>query len=112
MVERQQRFALLLGQLLVWAFESGYRVTVGEAWRPEATSRWYASLGTGIPDSLHTVRLAVDLNLFVDGVYQETSEVYRPLGDHWKSLDPDARWGGDFKKCDGNHFSLAYNGRA
>ena len=31
------------------------------------------------------------------------------FGAFWKSLDPDCCWGGDFN--DGNHYSIAYQGR-
>lgn len=68
--------------------------------------------------SLHYLGLANDLALYIDGVYQTTTEAYAPLGKYWKSLHPDLRWGGDFRdargkpKPDGNHFSITFGGRA
>jgi len=57
--------------------------------------------------SLHRDRLAVDFNLFRDGVYLRGTEDYRPLGEVWEAMG--GSWGGRFN--DGNHFSLAYKGR-
>lgn len=69
----------------------------------------YASRGTGIKNSLHTLRSAVDLLLLNDdGSLVKDSEVYRPLGDFWKKLRPGNCWGGDFG--DGNHFSHEWGG--
>lgn len=121
--EKQRLFMLLLGEFLVWCYKNDYEVTEGEAWRPDWVAEIYAQQGKGIRNTLHTKRLAIDLNLFLDttkagdeDVYQKDSEAYRPLGEHWKSLHPLCRWGGDFKdaagnpKPDGNHFSLEHEG--
>lgn len=61
--------------------------------------------------SLHYLGLANDLALYIGGVYQTTTEAYKPLGEYWKSLHQDCRWGGDFKKPDGNHFSVEWEGK-
>ena len=63
-------------------------------------------------NSCHYIRLAADLNLFIGGVYQDTTEAHRPLGEKWKTMHPLARWGGDFPRPDGNHYSFAYQDRA
>ncbi|HGE6896530.1 TPA: M15 family metallopeptidase [Serratia marcescens] len=108
--EKQQLFTALIGQLITWAGDHGYRLTFGEAYRtPEQAAR-NAKTGTGIANSLHTQRLAVDFNLFINGVYQTQTEAYTPLGEYWESLG--GAWGGRFKdRPDGNHFSLAHDGR-
>lgn len=61
--------------------------------------------------SLHYLGLANDLALYVGGVYQEATAAYQLLGAKWKNMHPEAAWGGDFKKADGNHFSIAYGGK-
>jgi hypothetical protein len=62
--------------------------------------------------SIHRDRLAIDLNLFIDGRWQQDSAAYEPLGVYWESLGPDCIWGGRFSMPDGNHFSLRHDGRA
>src|SRR3990172_8272116 len=110
--QAQRDFTRCLGQLLVWAAANGYELTGGEWYRPPEMAEIYAARGIGIKQSVHTMRLAVDFNLFRDGIYQQQSEAYQPLGEHWKSLNPLARWGGDLQKKDGtprpdgNHFAF------
>jgi hypothetical protein len=110
--EKQQQFAILVAKLILWADEQGYAVTFGEAYRTPEQAALNAKKGSGIANSLHTVRLAVDLNLFKNGKYLSNSEDHKPLGDYWKSLGAECCWGGDFKpRADGNHYSLSHEGR-
>lgn len=62
--------------------------------------------GKGIAKSLHRQRLAIDLNLIIDGALARTVDDYRPLGEYWESLDPQNRWGGKFvhPRPDADHF--------
>ena len=109
--EKQRLFMRLLGEFLVWVYQQGYAVTGGELERTVAQAAENAARGSGIANSLHLVRLAIDLNLFIEGVYQTHSEAYKPLGEKWKSMHPLCRWGGDFvSRPDGNHFSLEHQG--
>lgn len=109
--QRQRRFLPLVAKLIDFAYAQGYELTAGELYRTAEQAKINAQSGAGISNSLHTQRLAVDLQLFKDGLYLTDSEAYRPLGEFWKTLDPDAAWGGDFTtRKDGNHFSLAWNG--
>lgn len=110
--DKQRRFTECVGRLIAWAYEQGYELTFAEAYRTPEQAALNAKAGTGIPSSVHILRLAVDLNLFVDGTYQTATDAHKPLGEYWKSLDPDARWGGDFSKPDGNHYSFTHEGRA
>jgi hypothetical protein len=109
--EKQRRFVRLIGRLIEWAYANGYELTFGDAYRTPAQAEANAAAGIGIAKSLHTQRLAVDFNLFREGVFLTASEDHRPLGEFWKSLAPDTRWGGDFSKPDGNHYSLEFEGR-
>jgi len=108
--EKQRKFTVLVARLILWANDKDYGLTMGEAYRTPEQAALNAKTGSGISNSLHRIRLAIDLNLFIGGTYQTDSEAYRPLGDYWKSLDPDCCWGGDFKHKDGNHFSLQNEG--
>lgn len=107
--EKQSLFAGLVAELLQRALALGFEVTLGEAYRsPEEAAR-LAKLGLGIKTSLHTSRLAIDLNLFKGGKYLTTDEAHRPLGEWWEQQDPLCRWGGRFN--DANHYSLEHGGR-
>lgn len=109
--EQQSLFVKLVAQLIQWAYSNGYELTFGEAWRTPEQAKLNAAKGTGIPNSLHISRLAIDLNLFRDGVFLDSTEHHRALGNYWKSLHPLACWGGDFKpRPDGNHYSLQRDG--
>ncbi len=106
--EKQALFTVKIAQLINWADERGYRLTFGEAYRTPEQAALNAKKGSGISNSLHTQRLAVDFNLFINGQYQQDSAAYSPLGEYWESIG--GAWGGRFSKPDGNHFSLEHNG--
>jgi hypothetical protein len=110
--QKQSVFARLAASLILRAARTGYDVTLGEAYRsPEEAAR-LAKLGKGIKTSLHTSRLALDLNLFKDGRYLTQTEDYRALGEWWEALSTEeytCHWGGYFR--DGNHFSIGHQGR-
>lgn len=105
--EKQSRFALMVARLIFKAEELGYEVTFGEAWRSEEEARRLAGAGKGVARSLHCDRLAVDLNLFLDGWWLRETLDHLPLGEWWESQG--GTWGGRFG--DGNHYSLAHEGR-
>ena len=111
--EKQRLFMQLVGQFLVWIYQQpGYEVSGGELLRSKEQALANAASGAGIANSLHLDKLAIDLQLFVNGAYQTETEAYKPLGDFWKTLNPLCRWGGDFtSRKDGNHFSLTHEGR-
>ena len=104
--DKQAKFTVMIANLILWADERGYKLTFGEAYRTQEQAELNAKSGRGIRNSLHTQRLAVDFNLFIDGQYKTGSESYKPLGEYWESLG--GAWGGRFN--DGNHFSLEHNG--
>lgn len=108
LVSKQGRFTVMIAKLILWAEQHGYVLTFGEAYRSPEQAALNARKGRGIQHSLHTQRLAVDFNLFTDGVYQRDSAAYRPLGEYWESLG--GSWGGRFSRPDGNHFSLEHHG--
>ena len=107
--EKQSFFAVLVARLILHAVQEGYAVTLGEAMRSPTEAARLAKAGKGLAQSLHTSRLAIDLNLFVNGVYQSKTEAYRALGDWWERQHVLCAWGGHFG--DGNHFSLSHGGK-
>lgn len=109
--KKQSRFAVCIANLISYATKQGYEVTFGDAFRD---NRLHGEFGVkkeyGHKNSVHKIRLAVDLNLFVNGEYITSGDhpAYLELGEYWKTLDKDARWGGDFD--DANHFSFTHWG--
>ncbi len=104
--DKQIKFAGLVSQLIAKAFNLGYGVTLGDAYRDPRCPY-------GSEVSLHRQRLAIDLNLFarVEGKwkYLDKSEDHKVLGMWWEQLDPECAWGGRFS--DGNHYSLKHEGK-
>ena len=100
----QFTFARNVSRLIEYIFACGYTCTLGEALRTQEMADLYAAQGKGIKNSLHLKKLAIDLNLFKDGIYLPDTESHRPFGEWWEQLHPDNRWGGRFK--DGNHYSM------
>ena len=90
----------MVGLLILYIYERGYEVTLGDAYRdPRA---FHGGDPYGHPNSLHKQRLAIDLNLFLDGKYLTTPEDHEPFGEFWESIG--GSWGGRFN--DANHYSL------
>ena len=64
----------------------------------------------GHPKSGDKRRLSFDINLFLNGKYLRKTSDHAKFGKFWKALHPLFRWGGDFKKKDGNHYGCIYGG--
>jgi hypothetical protein len=111
LLQKQKEFARLVAVLINKAIALNYEVSLGETYRPPETARAYAQKGIGSEHSLHTKRLAIDINLFKGGVWLTKSEDHKALGDFWESLscgEIQCCWGGRWG--DGNHYSITHNG--
>jgi hypothetical protein len=133
--EKQSRFARQLPRLIDYAGSLGYDVTLGEVYRSDEQAEIHAigaagreqvaqlierqfpllakkirnNTGNGIRNSLHTKRLAIDLQLFDTAGRWITEEYpYSLIGEFWESLGKDYRWGGRFG--DTPHFSIEHEG--
>ncbi|MNZ41744.1 hypothetical protein D3C78_593010 [compost metagenome] len=108
--EKQKKFTKMVGQLIAFAYDKGYELTFGDAYRdPRVHGAVGEKKSYSSANSVHKERLAVDFNLFKDGKYLTKTEDYLQLGDFWESIG--GSWGGRFAAADGNHFSLEHNGR-
>lgn len=102
--QKQSLFVQLLGKLINYTYSLGYELTLGEGYDDDNTGH--------MKGSLHYLKLAQDLNLFVNGIYIELDHpAWHKLGNYWKSLNILCRWGGDFHSKDYNHFSLEHEGK-
>ena len=104
--QKQRRFVIMLAGLIERAYSLGFEMTLGEAYRTPEQCAINAANGSGIANSLHKDRLAIDINLFLGGKWLDRTEDHEPLGIWWESMG--GTWGGRFK--DGNHYSLEHNG--
>ena len=96
--DKQKLLTRLLPRLLDKAHELGYEVSLGDAYRdprlhgvPGKRMEWHQY---GSMNSNHKRRLAIDLNLFMDGAYLGDTASHRELGTFWESLHKDCVWGG------------------
>lgn len=106
--QKQRKFTRMIADLIIFAYEQGYELTFGDAFRdPRVHGAVGEKKSYSSANSLHKERLAIDLNLFKDGRFLTQSEDHRPLGEYWESLG--GSWGGRFE--DGNHYSLEHGGR-
>lgn len=114
--QTQRIFTRNIGCLIEYAYEMGYELSFGEAERTKSQVllNYYGyevmfNKADGIYlekrnrtsktlDSNHLERLAVDFNVFKDGVWISSFEETKFLGVYWVSLHPKNRWGGDFNK--------------
>jgi len=105
MREKQCLFTKNIMSLIQFAYNNGYELTFGDAFRD---SRVHGDYGIkksySAARSQHKLRLAVDFNIFKDGRYLEGTEHHAMLGEFWETLHPNNRWGGRFK--DGNHYEM------
>jgi len=96
--DKQRKFTLMVSKLIAEAYELGYELTFGDAYRD-------SRVPYGHPKSLHRSRLAVDLNLFLNGEYKTDGTGHDELHNYWDELGGAARIDKDL-----NHYSLADGG--
>ena len=105
--QKQSKFARMVADLLIKAYELGYEVTLGDAYRdPRLHGELGVKKGYGHAKSAHKNRLAIDLNLFKDGKFLGATDDHKQLGEWWENIG--GSWGGRFN--DGNHYSLEHEG--
>lgn len=107
LVAAQAKFLADAARLILWCQERGWVVTGGELHRTVEQQQAHVRAGRSkTMQSLHLQRLAIDLNIFVDGRLTYERSVLAPAGLFWESLDPLNSWGGNgVKFVDTPHFS-------
>lgn len=115
--DKQKLFARLVPRLIDKAHELGFEVTLGDAFRDprshgklgERVTRSDGKSVYGALFSCHKMRLAIDLNIFENGVYlTEPNAKYIELCEWWEQQHPEAVSGIRFN--DANHFSMTHEG--
>ena len=120
---KQSVFAKNISKLILWAYDNGYEITLGEVYRTTDQQLLYyhgytlkkeedglKAVKTGrkskTMNSKHLKKLALDINLFKDGKYMTTKEAFEPLAEKWSSLHPKNVSGCDWN-FDYNHFQMS-----
>jgi hypothetical protein len=105
--EKQSVFIYNVAKLILYAHDTlKVDLTAGELYRTDAQQDLYIKSGaTKAKRSKHQDRLAIDLNLFIDEVYQTDTKAYKALSEYWKSLNAANRAGYEWG-WDGNHFEM------
>lgn len=108
LLQAQWKFMRMVPLLIAKAHEMGFEVTLGDGYRdPRAFGEMNSLSGPyGAARSAHKQRLAIDLNLFLNGRLVTATAGHQKLGEFWESLG--GNWGGRFR--DGNHYSLMHDG--
>ena len=108
--EKQELFSRMIPPLYLKAFELGFEIRTGDAFRDSRVhGELGEKLGYGHKNSNHKNKLAIDLNLrYRDGEMVWDTEGHRELGEWWEKQHELCRWGGRF--ADGNHYSLFHEG--
>ena len=100
--DKQRKFTLMVGRLIVFTYGQGYELTLGEG---------YDDDGKGHMDgSTHYIKLGQDLNLFKDDVWldkgPEMEKGFNMMHDFWDTIGGAKRIEKDL-----NHFSVEWEGR-
>ncbi len=110
---KQELFSRLVFTMLIpFIYSRGFQIRMGDSFRDERVHGKYGEkVGYSSSLSNHKLKLATDLNLTLDGVYQTSTEDHAEIGEYWIGLHDLCRWGGSNGNKDGNHYSLEHNGR-
>ena len=92
----QRKFTLMVADLVHYAYTLGWELSFGDAYRDPRCDY-------GHIESLHRKRLAVDFNIFKDGVWLTDGTGHDVLHDYWDLIGGATRIDADL-----NHYSKAY----
>jgi len=94
--QKQEEFSLMLGKLIVWSYEQGYKIRTGDVFAKSGHKE----------NSNHYLKLAADLFVYKPGETQQDDEAHRQMHDYWDSIGGAPRIANDM-----NHYSVEWQGR-
>ena len=117
--DKQWIFLQNVGNLIMYAAKNGYKLTLGGGYRTE-DQQWLYYNGKTITDgklvdttrksktmnSKHLKRLAIDFNIFKNGVLTYDIKDVELLGRYWESLNSKNEYGGFWEWKDIPHFQM------
>jgi hypothetical protein len=96
---KQSIFTFNIHKLIEFAYKNGFELTFGEVFRTIEQQTIYFNTGRSkTMNSRHIQRLAVDFNIFKDGVLINDAKIIQVLGEFWITLNTDNVWGGDWDR--------------
>ena len=112
--DKQYLFASTMANFEVW-LSKRFKYVRGEGYRSPEEAKRLASIGKGIINSNHCLKLAQDLIIFDKDGNPWNSEVYKVAADEWMTRHELARAGYYFSGKtgpgrDGPHFSFIHRG--
>ena len=111
--KKQELFSELIIVLLLYMHSKGYKTRLGDLFRDPRVHGKFGHKTTwsySADRSVHKLKIALDINLFLDGEFLTKTEDHKEFGEFWEKLHPLCRWGGRLPGGDGNHYSLEHNG--
>jgi len=101
LVKEQAAFLQDVCKLIAKASEMGFIITGGELERKSEMQEIYVRTGKSkTMNSRHLKKCAIDLNFFKynEGNYSLVydTDILKPVGDYWESLNPLNSWGGNW----------------
>jgi len=121
--EKQEIFSENVGKLIMFAYENGYGIRLGEVYRTKDQQTLYfegytlKKIGSSVKlakitpksntmNGYHLKKLAIDINLFKNGEWLTGKEDFKLLAEFWSELNPNNvsgyEWGWDF-----GHFQMS-----
>lgn len=96
--DAQERFSLMLAKFIIWAYDQGYRIRLGEGYDDDGIGH--------MKGSLHYLKLAQDINLFDQKGNLLGEKDHNRCHDAWDALGGAKRIAKDL-----NHYSIEWEGR-
>jgi hypothetical protein len=102
--EKQSRFLIDIANLIIYAKTENIELTGGELYRTIEQQQIYVKQGKSKTlKSKHLQRLAIDLNVFINGEYKEDKESHKKLAKYWEEIRPENKSGYSWG-WDANHY--------
>ena len=93
--QTQEFFSGILGKLIVWSYDQGYKIRMGDV---------FAKTGHK-ENSNHYLKLAADLFVYKPGASEQDEEAHKRMHDYWDTLG-----GAPRIEADLNHYSVIWEG--
>lgn len=96
--QKQEEFTLMIAKLIIWAYDQGYKIRLGEGFDDDSEGHKKGSN--------HYIKLAQDLFVFKPNSDVQDLDAHERMHDCWDKLGGAPRIAHDL-----NHYSVVWNGR-